>query len=74
MMTEYQIVQWWLRNDENRKIELSHGGKGGTFYARLVNADGSVLSDGTGDTPEDAMGSCARGVRIEDLMRESESR
>lgn len=72
MMTEYQIVQWWLRNDENRKIELSHGGKGGTFYARLIAEDGTTLIDGTGGTPEDAMGACARRVHIEDLMRESD--
>ena len=72
MLSKYQIVQMWLANNGARKIELSHGGKGGSCYANLIDEDGDSLADGTGDTPEAAMSECARAISLDDLKAEAE--
>lgn len=64
LMDAKDIRVWaWLRGDQARGIFLSHGGEGGKFYARLDGGgedDESVLSDGVGETPGQAISEAAR--------------
>ncbi len=70
MLTDYQIGLWWMRSIEGRKIEVSHGGDRGYYYANLIDENGESLSDGVGASLEDAIGEAARNIRIETLMAE----
>lgn len=71
MISDYDLVMWWLANHQDRKIELSHGGEGGRFYARLIDEDGESPNDGAGDTVERAIGDCCDRISIDELMQES---
>lgn len=72
MLTDYQIALWWMRNRDDRKIEISHGGTGGKYYAKLIEDD-AVMFDGVGESLEDAVGDAAcRHISIESLMQDSE--
>lgn len=53
MMNIWDLLRDWLAVDEDRKIEISHGGSGGKWYACLCG-DG-VYCDGTGDSAEEAL-------------------
>ena len=52
----------WIRDDENRKIILSHGGRGGMYYAKLEDEHGEAPSDGVNDEPTTAIGDAMMGM------------
>lgn len=47
-------VQDWMMTGDDRKIEFSHGGRGGKWYAAIHDDDGFVY-DGVGDSHDEAL-------------------
>lgn len=64
MMTDYELAMLWLAGHPDRKIELSHGGQGGRFYAKMLDENGDSPCDGAGVTAKDAIGDCGRSLII----------
>lgn len=53
-MNIWDIVKGWLAGSDARKVELTHGGEGGKWYA-LLRDDTDDDFDGTGDTADEAL-------------------
>ncbi len=70
MVGNYDLALMWLMANDGRKLQISHGGKGGRFYAALVDENGEVLHDGVGDNLPEAVGDAGSHLDIEDVVVE----
>lgn len=62
MQTNVTKALEWLKQNPDRRLELSHGGDGGLWYAKLVDEDGDSWADGAAITWEDAVAECGSGI------------
>ncbi len=64
MVSVFDVLEEWLGKNDDRRVVVSHGGAGGSWYVLMEDEGGELTWDGTGETLEGAVGAALESAGL----------